>query len=89
MTSSSVECQKLVELAADMGLTLMVGHTFEYNPAVEMLRDIVRSGEIGEVFYVSTTRTNLGLFQPDINVVWDHRMICRFFCSYWALSRPP
>lgn len=71
MTSSSVECQKLVELAADMGLTLMVGHTFEYNPAVEMLRDIVRSGEIGEVFYVSTTRTNLGLFQPDINVVWD------------------
>ena len=71
MASSSSECEKLIELARHMGLTLMVGHTFEYNPAVEMLRDIIRSGEIGEVFYVSTTRTNLGLFQPDINVVWD------------------
>jgi predicted dehydrogenase len=71
MAGSSSECETLIDIASDMGLTLMVGHTFEYNPAVEMLRDIVRSGEIGEVFYVSTTRTNLGLFQPDINVIWD------------------
>lgn len=71
MASSSLECDKLIEIAAEMGLIFMVGHTFEYNPAVEMLRDIVRSGEIGEVYYITSTRANLGLFQPDINVVWD------------------
>jgi predicted dehydrogenase len=49
----------------------MVGHTFEYNPAVEMLKQIIASGEIGNVHYVATTRTNLGLFQRDINVLWD------------------
>jgi predicted dehydrogenase len=49
----------------------MVGHTFEYNPAVEMLKSIIDSGEIGKVHYIATTRTNLGLFQKDINVLWD------------------
>jgi predicted dehydrogenase len=49
----------------------MVGHTFEYNPAVEMLKQIIASGEIGSVHYISATRTNLGLFQRDINVLWD------------------
>jgi len=50
---------------------VMVGHTFEYNPAVEAVKKIVASGELGEVYYVNCTRVNLGLFQPDINVVWD------------------
>jgi len=50
---------------------VMVGHTFEYNPAVEMMKAIVSSGELGEIYYINGTRVNLGLFQPDINVVWD------------------
>jgi predicted dehydrogenase len=49
----------------------MVGHTFEYNPAVEMLKDIIASGELGQVYYAHASRTNLGLFQKDINVMWD------------------
>jgi predicted dehydrogenase len=54
-----------------MGVTLMVGHTFEYNPAVHKLREIVRSGELGDVSYIDAARLNLGIYQPDINVVWD------------------
>jgi predicted dehydrogenase len=49
----------------------MVGHTFEYNPAVETTKSIVESGELGEIYYINATRVNLGLFQPDINVMWD------------------
>jgi predicted dehydrogenase len=49
----------------------MVGHTFEYNPAVWKLRDLVRSGELGHVYYVDTGRLNLGLYQTDVNVIWD------------------
>ncbi|MBI2323325.1 MAG: Gfo/Idh/MocA family oxidoreductase [Chloroflexi bacterium] len=71
LTSSSAEATDLVRVAEERGLVLMVGHTFEYNPAVRVLRDIVASGEIGEVFYVDMARLNLGLFQSDINVLWD------------------
>jgi predicted dehydrogenase len=71
LTRTSQEGRELIELADERGLTLMVGHTFEYNPAVEMLRNLIISGEIGKVHYISTTRTNLGLFQQDINVLWD------------------
>jgi len=49
----------------------MVGHTFVYNPAVEAVRDLVQSGELGKIFYVNSIRANLGLLQPDINVMWD------------------
>ncbi len=71
LAASSGEAEELVALADRLGLTLMVGHTFEYNPAVHALRDIVASGELGQVYYVDTARLNLGLFQPDINVLWD------------------
>ncbi len=71
LTRTSAEARQLIELADRQGLTLMVGHTFEYNPAVEMLKSLIDSGEIGKVHYISTTRTNLGLFQKDINVLWD------------------
>jgi len=61
----------LVTLAREKKLTLMVGHTFEYTAAVGALRDIVQKGEIGDVLYVRSLRVNLGLFQKDINVLWD------------------
>lgn len=65
------QAQRLIELAGERGLTLMVGHTFVYSPAVEMLKSIVESGELGDIYYVHSSRTNLGLFQRDINVIWD------------------
>lgn len=71
ITAHSEQAKELVELAAEHGLTLMVGHTFEYNPAVEAVRDIIQSGELGNIYYIDSTRVNLGLLQPDINVMWD------------------
>ena len=71
LTLHSAQARELTDLAEERGLTLMVGHTFEYNPAVEMVREIVQSGEIGNVYYLNATRVNLGLLQPDINVMWD------------------
>lgn len=51
--------------------TVMVGHTFVYNPAVLAVKEIIASGSLGQLYYINGTRVNLGLFQPDINVVWD------------------
>lgn len=71
MANSSRRCLELIELAEEKNRIIMVGHTFEYTAAVNKIKEIVASGEIGEVLYVSSTRVNLGLFQQDINVVWD------------------
>lgn len=69
--ASSAECVELIELAARKGLTLMVGHTFLYSAPIRMIRKIIDSGDLGEIHYINTQRLNLGLFQKDINVVWD------------------
>jgi predicted dehydrogenase len=71
LTASAAEAEDLVSLAEAHGRKLMVGHTFEYNPAIRALREIVASGEIGDVYYVSAARLNLGLCRTDINVLWD------------------
>jgi predicted dehydrogenase len=71
MASSSLECQVLIELAEEGNRTLMIGHTFLYTPVVQKIKEIVDSGELGEIFYISSRRLNLGLFQKDINVAWD------------------
>lgn len=69
--ANSAECVELIELAARRGLTLMVGHTFLYSAPIRMIRKIIASGDLGEIRYINTQRLNLGLFQKDINVVWD------------------
>lgn len=71
LVTTSSEGEALIEMAEKRGLTLMVGHTFEHNPAVEVLRELVLSEELGDVYYVNATRVNLGVFQKDINVMWD------------------
>jgi predicted dehydrogenase len=71
MAASSRECEELIEIAQEKGLVLMVGHTFLYSPAVRKIREIVQSGDIGDIRYISARRLNLGLFQKDINVAWD------------------
>jgi predicted dehydrogenase len=71
LVSRSDEGKELVDLAARNGLVLMVGHTFVYNPAVEAVREIVQNGQLGKIYYLNSTRANLGLLQPDINVMWD------------------
>ena len=71
LASSVAECEQLIELAAGQGLTLMVGHTFLYSEPIQMIKRIVDSGDLGEIRYINSQRLNLGLFQKDINVVWD------------------
>jgi predicted dehydrogenase len=71
MTQTSEQGNDLVQLAAKKKLTLMVGHTFIYSAPVRRIREIVQSGDIGEIQYISSRRLNLGLFQKDINVAWD------------------
>jgi predicted dehydrogenase len=71
ITTNSADAQELVDLAARKDLTLMVGHTFEYNPAVRALKELIDQGEIGQVYYMNSIRVNLGLFQRDLNVLWD------------------
>jgi predicted dehydrogenase len=71
MAASSEECEELVDIAKKNGLVLMVGHTFLYSSPVRKIKQIVSSGDIGEIRYISSQRLNLGLFQKDINVAWD------------------
>jgi len=71
LASSVEECEALLAFAERKGLVLMSGHTFLYAPAVTKIKEIVDSGEVGDIRYVSCRRLNLGLFQQDINVVWD------------------
>lgn len=71
MTQTSEQSNELVQIAAKRKLTLMVGHTFIYSSPVRRIREIISSGDIGEIQYISSRRLNLGLFQKDINVAWD------------------
>jgi predicted dehydrogenase len=71
LTLACRHAQELIETADTRGLTLMAGHTFEYNPAVRALKDIIDSGELGRIYYIDAVRASLGLFQADLNVVWD------------------
>ena len=71
MATSNEDANDLVKTAREKNLILMVGHTFEYSAPVLKMRDIIASGELGDVFYISSVRANLGLFQRDVNVTWD------------------
>lgn len=71
MASTVAECNELIELATQKNLTLMVDHTFLYTGAVERMKDMIDGGYLGKIKYIDSTRINLGLFQPDINVLWD------------------
>ena len=71
MTHSVETSLSLIKLAKNKNRVLMVGHTFEYTAAVNKAKEIMDSGDLGEPLYISSTRLNLGLFQPDINVSWD------------------
>lgn len=71
MAFSSDECRRLIDAAEARGRVIMVGHTFLFSPPVRKVRSLIESGDLGEIFYVAVTRVNLGIFQKDVNVVWD------------------
>src|SRR5215471_18334818 len=71
LTSSVSDAVKLADLAERSGLVLMCDHTYCYTPAVQRIRKLIRGGEIGELQFVDSVRINLGLVQPDVDVLWD------------------
>jgi predicted dehydrogenase len=71
LAATYADGRRLVDEAAERGLTLMCDHTYCYTPAVTRIREIVRSGELGELHYIDSVRINLGLVQRDIDVMWD------------------
>jgi predicted dehydrogenase len=71
LTGTVQQARDLIELAARHDRVLMVDHTYLFNNAVRKIKQLVERGELGELYYVDSVRINLGLFQKDINVVWD------------------
>jgi predicted dehydrogenase len=71
LAPSAAEACELVELAEDQGVRLMCGQTFLYSPAVRAIKDLIDLNELGEIFFISSSRVNLGLHQRDVSVIWD------------------
>jgi predicted dehydrogenase len=70
-TSNAAQARELIELAARKNLKIMVDHTFLFTGAVQKIKQLLQDGALGELYYYDSTRVNLGLFQHDVNVVWD------------------
>jgi predicted dehydrogenase len=88
LAGSSDKALELVELADAQRLTLMPGHTFLYSPPVNVSRELIRNGELGEIYFISTSRVNLGLHQPDVSVVWDLGPHDFSILRYWLGEMP-
>lgn len=71
MASSVKEAEELIEISERKNLVLMVDHTFIFTGAVRKIKELIDSGEIGDIYYFDSVRVNLGLFQHDVNVIWD------------------
>ena len=70
-TSNVAQAEELIEIAARKNLRIMVDHTFLFTGAVRKIRQLVDEGTLGNLYYYDSTRVNLGLFQHDVNVIWD------------------
>jgi len=88
MTASAEQAARLVDLAAGKRLVLMVDHTFIYTSAVRKIRQLVDSGDLGQIYYYDSVRINLGLFQTDVNVIWDLAVHDLSILNYVLPSRP-
>jgi predicted dehydrogenase len=88
MTTSVIEAEILINLSKEKGLLLMVDHTFLYTGAVARMKDLVNNEELGKIKYLDSTRINLGLFQPDINVLWDLAPHDISILNYLIMEKP-
>jgi predicted dehydrogenase len=86
--ASSAQALRLIEEADRRKLTLMVGHTFQYSPPVMKIKQILDEGELGRLFYMSSTRVNLGLHQKDVSVIWDLAPHDLSMMLYWLDETP-
>jgi predicted dehydrogenase len=88
MATSVVECDEMCAAADAAGLVLMVGHTFVYSPPVRSVKKILDSGELGDVYFITCSRVNLGLHQKDVSVVWDLAPHDLSILEYWLGEEP-
>ncbi len=88
LTASSEQAKRLIEESQRRKLVLMVDHTFVYTGAVRKIRELVIQGELGDIYYYDSVRVNLGLFQHDVNVVWDLAVHDLAIMDYVLPERP-
>ena len=88
LAHSSEQASELIELSRERELALMCGHTFLYSPPVQAVRDLITSGELGTLYFVSSSRVNLGLHQRDVSVIWDLGPHDFSILLYWLGSAP-
>jgi predicted dehydrogenase len=87
-TATSEQALRLIDEADRASLVMAVDHTFVYTPAVRKIREIVSSGSLGETYYYDSVRVNLGLFQHDVNVIWDLAVHDLSIMDYVLAARP-
>ncbi|HEX2855286.1 MAG TPA: Gfo/Idh/MocA family oxidoreductase [Opitutaceae bacterium] len=88
LTHSLATANELIALAAKQQRVLMVDHTFVYHPAVHKIKALVEAGDLGQLRYIDSTRINLGLFQHDVNVLWDLAVHDLSIVNYLTRERP-
>lgn len=88
LTATAEEAVQLIEMASRRRCILMVDHTFVYTAAVRKIHELVRNDELGEIYYYDSARVNLGLFQHDVNVIWDLAVHDIAIMDYVLPSRP-
>ncbi|MBC7368469.1 MAG: Gfo/Idh/MocA family oxidoreductase [Undibacterium sp.] len=88
ITHSLATAHELIELAARQRRVLMVDHTFVYHPAVRKIKALVEAGDLGQLRYIDSTRINLGLFQHDVNVLWDLAVHDLSIVNFLTAERP-
>ena len=88
LATSVIECDELCEAASARDLVLMVGHTFVYSPPVRAVKQILDAGELGDVYFITCSRVNLGLHQRDVSVVWDLAPHDLSILEYWLGESP-
>jgi predicted dehydrogenase len=88
IAGSTAEALELIEVAEERGLILMPGHTFLYSPPVNLVRSLIESGDLGDIYFISTSRVNLGLHQSDVSVIWDLGPHDFSILRYWLSETP-
>ncbi|MGZ5297856.1 MAG: Gfo/Idh/MocA family protein [Actinomycetota bacterium] len=88
LATRSEEADELIELAVERGLVLMCGHTFLFSPPVRRVRSYIESGELGDIYFISSSRVNLGLHQRDVSVLWDLAPHDFSILNYWLGEAP-
>ncbi len=86
--ASIAEAEELVELGKSRGLVTMVGHTFMFSPPVIKTKEIIDSGELGDIHFITSSRVNLGLHQKDVSVIWDLAPHDFSMLFYWLGEEP-